>query len=232
VAVTVRLSGSGGAYTALLGASPEARRGNGHAGSYLAFEMQNPVFDSAGKACSANFVLLQSTAGRVSVVSAFPHACRDGMRMRMAVHDGTVLLWPDQSDAMEFPIEFKGSGQPGVGAYGVPAGNAISLVQLGAIDRVAPAAVEAGKLSASVFRKRVELQWTAAADDANGIGLAGYWVYRDGLYLGRTARTYFADETVAPGETHTCSVRPLDGHFNMAAAGSVAVTIPKENLFR
>jgi hypothetical protein len=38
------------------------------------------------------------------------------------------------------------------------------------------------------------------------------------------------DETVAPGEAHTYAVRPLDGHFNMAAAGSVAVTIPKEQL--
>jgi hypothetical protein len=43
------------------------------------------------------------------------------------------------------------------------------------------------------------------------------------------AKTYFVDETVPLGETHTYSVRPLDGHFNMAAAGSVAVTIPADS---
>src|ERR1700674_3864204 len=76
-----------------------------------------------------------------------------------------------------------GAGQPGIGSYSTPAGNAISQVRLGAIDRLPPAAVDTLKLTASVFRKHVDLQWPAAADDANGSGVAGYWLYRDGLYL-------------------------------------------------
>ena len=229
VAMTVTLSASGGTYTAFLQASPDARTGNANAGSYLAFEMQNPQFDAA-RNCGANFVLLQSVAGKSSLLAAFPHSCRNGMVMRMAVHGGTVLIWPDQADAMEFQIGASGAGQPGIGAYGAPAGNAIAQVRLGAIDRTAPSAVDSHKLAASVFRTRVELKWAAAADDANGIGLAGYWIYRDGIYLGRTANLYFADEAVAAGEQHAYLVRALDGHFNFAAGSAITVTTPNPQL--
>jgi RHS repeat-associated protein len=230
VTITVALSSSGGTYTAFLQSSADARTGAASAGSYLAFEMQNPQFDTSHQACAANFVILQRAAGVTSLVAAFPHACRNGMRMRMAVHGGTVLVWPDQPDAMEFNLGATGGGQPGIGAYGVPAGNSISQVQLGAIDRTPPAAVDALKLTATVFRKRVELKWAPAADDSNGIGLAGYWVYRDGLYLARTSNTQFADEAVTAGETHTYAVRAIDGHFNSAAPASVAVAIPTAKL--
>jgi len=232
VALTISLKASGGVYTAFLQASSDARTGISAAGSYLAFEMQNPQFDAENKYCQANFVLLQSVAGKVSVLAAFPHSCRDGMRMRMAVHGGVVLIWPDQPAAMEFHIAATATaaGQPGLGAYGVPSGNAISLVQLGAIERTPPSAVDSSKLAASVFRTRVELKWAAASDSADGIGLAGYWVYRDGLYLGRTSNTYLNDETVKPGENHSYTVQSLNGHFNFAPAATISITVPTEKL--
>jgi len=92
VAITIALKSSGGAYTAFLQASPDARTGSASAGSYLAFEMQNPQFDSGNKNCAANFLLMQSVAGKVRLLAAFSHSCRDGMLMRMAVHSGTVLI--------------------------------------------------------------------------------------------------------------------------------------------
>ncbi len=231
VDLTISLKASGGVYTAFLQASSDARTGSSSAGSYLAFEMQNPQFDAGNKNCAANFVLLQSVAGKVSLLAAFAHSCRDGMRMRMAVHSGVVLIWPDQPAAMEFYVAATAAaGQPGVGAYGMPSGNAISLVQLGAIDRTAPSAVDAGKLTASVFRTRVELKWAAASDSVDGIGMAGYWVYRDGLYLGRTSNTWLNDETVKAGETHSYSVQSLNGHFNFAPAAVISITVPTEEL--
>jgi RHS repeat-associated protein len=225
VAITVTLAGSGGVYTEFLQSSPGARTGPASAGSYLAFEMQNPQFDS-NKYCSANFLVLQSVQGAVSLVAAFQHSCRSGMVMRMAVHGDTVLVWPDQAQAMEFHLDGLGAGQPGIGSYSTPAGNSISQVRLGAIDRQPPAAVDALKLVASVFRKHVDLQWPAAADDANGSGVAGYWLYRDGLYLARTSSTQFIDETVNPGESHTYAVYTIDQHFNLAPAASLAVSVP------
>ena len=170
VAITLTLTTSGGTYTGFLQSSPDARTGNASAGSYVALEMQNPQFDAAHKYCSANFVVLQSVNGSVNLLAGFQHSCRNGMRLRMAIHDGTLLVWPDQPQPMEFHIGAAGAGQPGIGSYGDPAGNAISLVQLGAIDRVAPAAVDVRKLSAAVFRTRVDLKWAEAATTPTALG--------------------------------------------------------------
>ncbi|HEV3145225.1 MAG TPA: hypothetical protein VGZ47_15145, partial [Gemmataceae bacterium] len=107
VRMTVRLAASGGAYTAFLQASPDARTGGASAGTFLAFEMQNPTFDLAGH-CAANFVLLQSSAGVASLLATFQHSCRDGMQLRLAVHGSTALVWPDQSTPMEFALAAPG----------------------------------------------------------------------------------------------------------------------------
>lgn len=94
----------------------------------------------------------------------------------------TLLVWRDQATSMEFPIAVSGAGQPGLGVYGTPAGNGFSDVQLGLIDRTAPSAIDGNQVGVSAFRNHVDVQWKPVADDANGIGLAGYWIYRDGLY--------------------------------------------------
>jgi len=127
VSMTLTLIGSGGTYTEFLQASADARTAQSGTGSYLAFEMQNPKFDKAGK-CLANFVLLQSTGGTTKLVASFLHTCRNGMVMRMAVHGGTALVWPDLAAPMEFPIAATAAGQPGIGTTGTPAGNSIALV--------------------------------------------------------------------------------------------------------
>src|SRR5690349_23489653 len=98
--MTLRLGASGGTYTEFLQASPDARTGGAGSGTYLAFEMQNPQIDAQGH-CNANFVVLQSVSGAVTVLSAFQHGCRDGMEMRFAVHGGMALAWPDQATPVE-----------------------------------------------------------------------------------------------------------------------------------
>ena len=187
--------------------------------------MRNPAFDSAGH-CIASFLLLQAAGGVTSLLASFQHSCHDGMPMRLAVHGSVALVWPDQDSGMEFPIAGLTAGQPGVGAHGMPPGNAISQVQLGVIDRVAPASVDAQKIAVAAFHRRVELQWPSVAADTGGVGLAGYWVYRDGLYFTRTGDTQFADETVAPGSTHTYAIYTVDEHYNFSAAASVTVAVP------
>ena len=182
VSMTLTLLTSGGTYTEFLQASADARTGRSGAGSYLAFEMQNPKFDSTGK-CTANYLLFQSTAGATSLVASFLHSCRNGMVMRLAVHGGTALLWPDLATPMEFPIAAISPGQPGIGAIATPPANAIALVQLGTIARTVP--VKAGQIASAAAWNRVDLQWPRVAADASSPGIAGYWVYRDGVYLGR-----------------------------------------------
>ena len=73
VLATVKLLHSGGVYTVYLQASANAHSGPQGGGSYLAFEMQNPTFDSTGH-CSAAFLVFQSAGGAVSLLSSFQHA--------------------------------------------------------------------------------------------------------------------------------------------------------------
>jgi hypothetical protein len=49
------------------------------------------------------------------------------------------------------------SGQAGVGVRAAPAGNAISLVRLGPIDRTAPSPISAQTVESSVFSNSVQL---------------------------------------------------------------------------
>lgn len=226
VRMVIALGTSGGTFTAFVRATPDARTAAGAAsGTYLALEMQNPQFDNAGR-CLANFLLFESRGGSVSLLGAFQHACRNGMELRLAVHGGVALVWPDQATPMEFAVTAGGTGQPGIGAYGTPNGNAISLVQLGTIDRAAPAAIDPQTIGAAVFRTHVDLQWKGVAEPANGSGLAGYWIYRDGLYLGRTQETQFSDETVSAGEKHSYSIRAVNQHYNFSAPSTVTVSVP------
>jgi len=88
VRTTLKLTSSGGAYTTYVQASADASTSGNGSGTYLAFEMQNPQFDSEG-GCTANFLVLQRVGGVVSLLSSFVGACRDGMVLRMAVHGNT-----------------------------------------------------------------------------------------------------------------------------------------------
>jgi hypothetical protein len=231
VRTTLKLIASGGTYTSFIQASGDSRTSGSGSGTYLAFEMENPQFDRNGQ-CTANFALLRSVNGSVSVVTSFPHACRDGMVLRMAIHGNVVLLWPDQDAPLEFFTSALPSGQPGIGSYGVPSGNGISLVQLGAINRIAPAAPDTQSVSASAFPRRIDVHWGAVTASAAALGLgasdgmAGYWIYRDGLYFGRTSATQFSDETVSPEEVHTYTIYAVDQHYNFSPAATLTVTAP------
>jgi hypothetical protein len=194
-------------------------------GSYLALEMLNPQFDSAGN-CMATFLLLQSTGGTVTSLAGFPHSCRNGMVVRLALHGGTALVWPDESTPMEFGVTPSGSGQPGIGIAAAPSGNSISQVELGAIDRTAPLAVSSQSIGVAAFRTRTDVQWQAVSLNSNGSGLDAYFIYRDGNYLLRTAATSFSDETVRPGDSHTYTIYTVSQHWDQSPAASITVASP------
>lgn len=225
IRATLRLAASGGTYTLFLQATPDSRTAGNGAGAHLAFEMQNPQFDANGY-CAANFLVFQRVGGQTTLLTAFPHACRDGMTLRMAVHGGVILLWPDQGTPVELTVTGVAAGQPGIGAYATPAGNAISQVQLGSIDRTAPASIDTQKIGVSAFRTRVDVQWPAVSDDPAGAGLADYWILRDGQYFMRTTSTMFQDMTVKPGETHGYTIAAVDQHYNFSTPVSFTVTTP------
>jgi hypothetical protein len=225
VLATITLLHSGGVYAEYLQATGNAHTGPQGGGAYLAFEMQNPTFDAAGN-CTANFLVLQSAAsGTVSLLASFQHSCRNGMTMRFAVHGTKALAWPDQAQPVEFPVT-AAPGAPGIGAYGTPSGNAISLVQLAAIGRGLPPGVDQHTVGVSAFRNRIDVQWRPVTLDAASSGLSAYWIYRDGEYLMRTTSTHFSDETVTPGATHIYTIYAVDQHFNFSPGCSITVSTP------
>src|SRR5881296_2634341 len=71
------------------------------------------------------------------------------------------------------------TGKGGVGGYGMPAGNSISGVKLGPLDRVAPPGINSQSIGFASFPNRIELHWPGVADDPNGVGLYGYQILRD-----------------------------------------------------
>lgn len=225
VIMSLTLITSGGTYTEFLGASPDARTAStAGAGSYLAFEMQSPTFDSAHN-CVANFVVLQGAAGNVTALASFQHACRNGMFMRLAAQNGIALVWPDEATPIELYTALN-SGQPGIGAYATPSGNSISEVQLGAIGRTGLPPLNQAAIKTSAFRNRINVHWSGVPVAATSSGLNAYLVYRDGSYLLRTSNVYFVDEAAAPGVTHTYTIYVVDQHFNISQGTSVDVTTP------
>jgi hypothetical protein len=224
VHMTIALTASGGHYTQYLRATADGRGGQGP-GNYLALEMQNPTFDSEGH-CSATFALLENIGGVVTLLSSFPHACRNGMEMRFAIRGSVALVWPDQADPMEFATSAPAVGQPGIGARGTPSGNAISAVRLSLVNHVAPAAVDEKTIGISAFRTRVDIQWAPAADGPNADGPVRYWVYRDGDYLMRTAATHVSDEAVSAGSQHTYAIYTVDQHDNFSQPVSLTASTP------
>ncbi len=78
----------------------------------------------------------------------------------------------------------------------------------------------------------VVVSWSAANDGdrwspANdGVPVAGYVVYRDGVELGRTDRTSYADADAAAGTGYEYSVRAVDRAGNLSAEGTATVAVP------
>ena len=81
------------------------------------------------------------------------------------------------------------------------------------VDTTAPTAPT--DLSAdAVYSNRVDLSWTASADD---VGVDGYRIYRDGIQVGNSRTTSFSDRlTVRPAALYTYTVRAVDLADNLS----------------
>ena len=201
---------------AMLGQNQQPLAGQG---TFYAFTMADPWWNTDG--CAATMYLSKMVNGAVTVLSQFPFQCHDGMTMGMMVRDvpgvGTQITpsvdsvytstVPDNSS----PIT---SGKPGVSLMPA-AGSAISKVEIGAIDRVAPGVISGGGVSA--FANRVELQWQAAADDNGGSGVVGYQISRGSTYLGMAGGTQYTDETGTVTDRTAYTITAVDRHGNSGA---------------
>jgi chitodextrinase len=90
---------------------------------------------------------------------------------------------------------------------------------------VTPPTVPTGLTATGASVSRIDVRWTAAADDT---GVAGYRVYREGSLAATVAATSFSDTGLSPATTHTYAVSAYDAAGNASALSSPAVgaTLP------
>jgi RHS repeat-associated protein len=211
---------NGGVYSVLTRASADANPG--YTGTYYSFNMEQPTWDAYG--CSAMFTVKSVQTYTTTLLAQLPFTCHDGMKLRMIVRGSSITVGIDTGWAMTLTDSSIPAGQPAF--YINPqSGATISSAMVGAIDAVAPGAV-ASPITTSAMPSRVDLRWTASADDNAGSGMAGYQISRDGVVLGTTAGTTFTDETATPGTATTYSIVAFDWHGNNAAATTKTVTPP------
>ncbi|MGA2591426.1 MAG: hypothetical protein ABSH32_16015 [Bryobacteraceae bacterium] len=221
VNMTVALKASGGYYVEYLRATSNALTGQG---TYFSVELQNPTFGSTG-ACTATMAAYQRVSGVVTALYSAPAACHDGMQVRSVLVGTVAYLMVDNNTVWTGGVTVT-SGMPGVGGRSMPSANAISLVELGPWDNVAPSPVNAKTFTSTIYPTSVTAEWQGAVDDPNGVGVAFYQIYRtDGLYLYSYDGSLY-DPTLQPNTTYTYLVQARDFHGNTSTASTLTVTTP------
>jgi hypothetical protein len=201
VRAKLNLPSGGGSYVLYLRASDDARlTTSGGSGTFLAFEVVvEPNLVNGG--CVASVKGWRRAANALSQMTTNPIPCYSGMEVRAVAMAGSqVVFFVDGVYYGYWADYVVMSGRPGIGGFGMGAGNSISRVDLGPIDSIAPSAVPISSVATAVFANRVEFQWPGVADDANGIGIWGYNLFRNGSYIGVRQSPEMVDESAQPDD--------------------------------
>ena len=87
-----------------------------------------------------------------------------------------------------------------------------------------PPTTPAGLAASAAGPAEVDLTWSQSTDD---VGVAGYEIFRDGVQVGTSATTSYADLTTHSSTTYSYAVRAYDGVGNRSAQSTAAtVTTP------
>ena len=225
VAATLTLPNSGGTYVLYLEATPNALLGPTSTGSFYAIAIQNPNFANNG--CSAAATLYKVVNGSVSQVSSTTVPCGPTITYHAALgNDSALHFWVNSLEYVSWTDSQPLTGIGGIGGFGMPSGNGISLAQLGPCDRAAPGTIDASSAQTYAVSNDVGLETAGVQDDANGSGVMGYRWLRDGVYLATTLTPELDDAGAAAGSTHTYTVQAQDHHGNTAPAITLSVPVP------
>jgi RHS repeat-associated protein len=227
VRAKLNLPSGGGSYVLYLRASDDARlTTSGGSGTFLAFEVVvEPNLVNGG--CVASVKGWRRAANALSPMTTNPIPCYSGMEVRAVAMAGSqVVCFVDGVYYGYWADYVVMSGRPGIGGFGMGAGNSISRVDLGPIDSIAPSAVPISSVATAVFANRVEFQWPGVADDANGIGIWGYNLFRNGSYIGVRQSPEMVDESAQPGTSYLYQVQTVDFHGNSSGLTDIPVTTP------
>ena len=96
----------------------------------------------------------------------------------------------------------------------------------GATSDTTPPTAPANLTATAISPSQVNLSWDASTDN---VGVAGYKVYRDGVFVASTSTTAYSDTAVQGGTTHTYTVYAYDAAGNISPASNTAtVTTPTD----
>lgn len=96
----------------------------------------------------------------------------------------------------------------------------------GATSDTTPPTAPANLTATAVSPSQVNLSWDASTDN---VGVAGYKVYRDGVFLASTSTASYSDTTVQGGTSHSYTVYAYDAAGNISPPSNTAtVTTPTD----
>jgi chitodextrinase len=91
------------------------------------------------------------------------------------------------------------------------------------LDTTAPSA-PTNLVAAAASRSQINLSWGAATDN---LGVAGYYVYRNGIRVGTATTTSFNDKTVKANTTYCYVVTAFDGLATNPFSNTACATTPR-----
>ncbi|MBV9269261.1 MAG: hypothetical protein JO061_24035, partial [Acidobacteriaceae bacterium] len=180
--------------------------------------------------CSANIVVSQ-VSGSVTTLYTNTIPCHNGMTFHAAATQyGEITLYantvgsnPVYIGAVPYTKSF--TGLAGFGISGAPSGSTsdyIANLQIGPIDRTPPNPVSGA--NAYVQSNRVDIHAAGTTDDANGIGVGPYFLYRNGQLLAYNSTPDFTDTTVQRATAYSYVLYAMDWHYNLSSPYSLNVT--------
>ncbi len=193
-------------------------------GTFYAVELQPTC--SQGQPTTVR--IYKRHSGTLTLLAQGSAALKSGDVVRSLYRNGAIHAYINADFYLSAADTAISSGQPGVGSNQYTAGG-MTIVQLGAADTVAPSAPDAQKVSISTRPTQIDLQWAGAPDDANGIGVRAYRIYRNGVEIQATRTPEFTDTTVSPSTSYDYGIQTLDWHRNVSSTTTIAVTTAPPN---
>ncbi len=86
---------------------------------------------------------------------------------------------------------------------------------------VTPPSIPSGLSYASPSTSEIDLSWSASTDN---VGVAGYYIYRDGNQIGTTASTTYADTGLTTSTTYLYAIKAYDAAGNISPQQSIGAT--------
>jgi hypothetical protein len=138
-------------------------------------KLTNIPWSGSGQSTLVVSKTLSNVTYTLGTTSVYYH---NGMVLRAVIHGQELRVYMD--GALRF-LQIDSSistGMPGFGGYNFPYTSAISLGELGPIDRTAPSAIPVDDVSRTGTMTAVYLQWPAQTDGPDGVGLYSYSPHR------------------------------------------------------